>query len=440
MIPYQEVLNAEIEITKFLLQTVSSDGSWATADFSDWGPVITVLAVEHLLRCGVTLEDEWVLESDSSSRFSLRKSIEYLNKNIHEDGSFGADFWDTCRFGCVIIEQNLKEFFPYQAIHDYIVDFAKSDKLQKLSSEIGPSSDWSGPGTFAMCANFLFLSDDRDLGNEVLTEALKMKQSNGCFTGKKNKTGDNKIHPIWHTAQMLMALMKSSFANNEELINCIISWIEQAEGENGEYDDFGQVSIYYTSYAVLAMQSIPSQPSSHLEAAIRFLLSQNRKGKYGDCGGSVMVADALRRQLQPNDLSSIFSFIRMSDAKMIWEKNIDLQRQIDEFKEKITEYERKYSGADIVLSKKDVWIIGIWITVVVLLLGIIAPIIINIVSTKSNELQKEERPLLIEQKRTDTHESQREERPLLIEQKRTDIHESQRKESLPEEEQMLINR
>ena len=385
MFRYQDILDAEIEITRCLLNTVSNDGSWGTADFSDWGPIITVLAVEHLLRCGYTIDDEWVSDAIASERFSIRKSIHYITEKIHEDGSFGADFWDTCRFGCVIIEQKLQSFVEYHKVHNYIVDYVKSGKLQTLSNQVGSHSDWSGPGTYAVCAKFLFLAGDRDLGNEVLSEAIKMQQHNGCFTGKKTKTGDYKIHPIWHTAQMLMVLMKTPYANNGELIDRIVQWIELAQSDNGEYDDFGQIGIYYTAYAILAMQCIPSQPSAHLDAAVLFLLSQNRNGKYGDCGGTVMVADAFGHLLQPNDLSSISASIRMSDAKSIWEENKTLRSEIENLKKENDELENKLSSADIILSKKDAWKLGIWVAIIIFLLGIIAPIIINVVTDKINQ-------------------------------------------------------
>ena len=96
MVNHQNVYTAVTQITEYILNSVSPEGSWGTTDYTDWGPIITVLNVEHLLKCGLSVNEEWtIIKDDKTSQCSIEKCIEYLSKIVHDDGSFGVDFWDT---------------------------------------------------------------------------------------------------------------------------------------------------------------------------------------------------------------------------------------------------------------------------------------------------------------------------------------------------------
>lgn len=382
MATHQAVFNATLKITQYMMNSVAQDGSWATVDYTDWGPIITALNVEHLLNCGMTIDDEWKITKEQNLyHCSIKHCIDYLSKNIKDNGSFGADFWDTCKLATLIVQHNLQNYFEYEKIHNYIIDFINTGGLEIQADDYSQSAEWSGPGTYAACAYYLLCINERTLADKVISDALAMQQSDGSFVGKKNRTGDNVINPIWHTAQMLRVILKSRYSNNAELIQKITRWIETVQGNDGEYDDFGQFVTYYTSYAALAFLDLPQRPQPYTERTIDYLLSKMKDGKVDDFGGTIMAAQAFSAYLGPNDLSSIFKEIEISCAKELIEENKELKNQNEHLKQLLSDLSKKYSDADIVLSKKDAWKFGLWFGVITLILGIIVPILINTIGT-----------------------------------------------------------
>ena len=387
MATYQSVYNATIETTRYILDSVSVDGSWGTVDFADWGPIITALNVDHLLLCGLAIEEEWTVINDSSTfQCSLKKCLDYLANNVNEDGSFGADFWDTCKLATIVVEHSLQGYFDYEKINAYILQYVRDGRLQIHTDEYSRSTEWSGPGTYAACVSYLLNVKEIDLANSVLSDALDLQQNDGSFVGKKARTGDNLIHPIWHTAQMLRVLLKSKYQNNADLIDKIVHWMESIQGAGGEFDNFGQYIIYYTAYGALAYLALPNTPQPYTERAIDFLLSKSQNGKYDDFGGTIMVAQVFEAYLRSNDLQNIYRDIQMKQAqKLLLEvKQLRAQieqqsKQISEYAIQIQEYKDRYKDADIILSKKDVWKFSIVFGFVTLLLGIIVPVLINVI-------------------------------------------------------------
>ncbi|MCR5636229.1 MAG: hypothetical protein K6F76_03495 [Clostridiales bacterium] len=380
MVTHQAVNNAVVEITQYMLNSVSQEGSWGTVDYTDWGPIISALNVEHLLRCGLSIEDTWTVQNDTYLyQCSIKKCLEYLSKQIHDDGSFGADFWDTCKLATIIVEQNLYSYFDYARIHSYILQFVHDGGLQIQANDYSQSAEWSGPGTYAACAYYLFCADEKDLANSVLSDVISLQQSDGSFVGKKTRTGDNVIHPIWHTAQMLRTILKSKFCYDADLVQKTTHWIKSIQGDNGEYDDFGQFVTYYTAYAALAYLSLPKRPQPNTDRSIGYLLRKTRNGKVDDFGGTIMTAQALSAYLNPNDLINVYQTIQISNAKKLLAENLQLKEEVRSLSEKIKEYDSKYADSDIILSKKDVWKLSLWFGFITLVLGIIAPALINII-------------------------------------------------------------
>lgn len=373
------VYNSVIGITKYMLNSVSQDGSWGTTDYTNWGPIITALNIEHLLICGVPVDEEWVVVNGTNTyNCSIKKCIEYLSSAIHENGSFGADFWDTCKLATIIIEQNLYEYFDYDKIHSYIIQFINNGGLEVKANDYSESVEWSGPGTYAACIYYLFCAGERDLANTMLSEAIILQQSDGSFVGKKTRTGDNVIHPIWHTAQMLKVILKSSYNNDAEMVQKITHWIESVQGLEGEYDDFGQFVTYYTAYAALAFLELPQRPQPYTDRSIDYLLRKCKNGKVDDFGGTIMSAQAFDAYIGANDLITVFQTIQVSRSKELLLENKQLKNDIKILSKRIDEYDAKYKDADIILSKKEVWKWGIWFGLITLILGIIVPILINV--------------------------------------------------------------
>ena len=172
---------------------------------------------------------------------------------------------------------------------------------------------------------------------------------------------------------MLKAMLKCGYQNDEERINKITHWIESVQGTNGEYDDFGQYVTYYTSYAVLAFLELPHRPQHSTDLSVEYLLAKSKNGKVDDFGGTIMAAQAFAAYIGPNSLSTVYDTIQISRSKELVIENGELKKQIQLLNKKINEYDKKYKNADIVLSKKEAWKLGIWIGIITLILGIILP-------------------------------------------------------------------
>lgn len=383
MTTHQTVYNAIVKITDYILNSVSEEGAWGTSDYTDWGPIITALNVEHLLLCGMSIDDEWTVTNGSNTfQCSIKRCLMYLSNIIHEDGSFGVDFWDTCKLATIIINQNLQDHFEYNKIHSYIINFVENGGLNVQANDYSQSAEWSGPGTYAACAHYLISSNERKLANSVLSEAIALQQSDGSFVGKKNRTGDNVIHPIWHTSQMLRVILNSSYNNNSDMIKKITHWIESVQGPNGEYDDFGQFVTYYTAYAALAFLALPQWPQPYTDYAINYLLKKSQTGKVDDFGGTIMAAQAFDAYLSATELADVYQSIQILHSKELQQENKYLKEQNTILTSKINEYDLKYKEADIILSKKDAWKLGIWFGLITLILGILVPVLINVAIDK----------------------------------------------------------
>lgn len=379
---YQTILNATVETTQYMLNSVSPDGSWGTVDYTDWGSIITALNVNHLLFCGLSVDEEWMVLSDQKSySCSIKVCLGYLATQVHDDGSFGADFWDTCKLATLIVEHSLYEYFDYDKIKDYIIRFINDGGLEVSAFDYSKSVEWSGPGTYAACVNYLLRINERDLANSVLTAAISLQQPDGSFVGKKTRTGDNVIHPIWHTSQMLEVILKSGYSNNANLVDSIVQWIESVQGSSGEYDDFGQFVTYYTSYAALAFLKLGNRPQPYTDQAIDYLVAKSHNGKYDDFGGTIMVAMVYDAYLNPNDLRNVYQTIQLSQAKKLLVE-VKLQKeQIAILSQKLEEYDEKYKDVDIAFSKKEIWKLGLWIGFLTMSLGIVVPVIVNVIVT-----------------------------------------------------------
>ena len=380
MLNHQNVYNAATQITEYILKSVSAEDSWGTTDYTDWGPIITVLNVENLLKCGISVNEGWtIVKGKDTTHCSIEKCINYLSNKVQCNGAFGADFWDTCKLATLIVEYNLHDYFEYNKIHAYIMDFVAGGGLEVQTTDYSQSAEWSGPGTYAACVQYLFLSGERDIANDILSKAIALQQIDGSFVGKKNRTGDNIIHPIRHTAQMLKVILKSNYGNDADKIEKIKHWMESVQGSSGEYDDFGQFITYYTAYAALAFLALPTYPQPHTDLAIDYLLSKVHDGKVDDFGGTVMAVQAFDAYLGANSVSSIYKTIQISHAEDLLIENKELKNNIEELSKTIEQYHEKYKDADIVFSKKDAWKWGIWFGLITLLLGVILPIIINVI-------------------------------------------------------------
>jgi len=377
-INHQQVYNKTISITKSLMQSISVNEAWGASDFNEWEPIITALVVQHFIKCGFPIDEEWLSNGQTNS---IRKCLDYLRKNVRSDGAFGADFWDSCRFASVIVENNLEKYFPFDEIKKYILEYARSSKMKMITVDETHASDWSGPGTYAACIHFLFCIDENDLAEKLLSEVLDNMQSDGSFIGKRSRTGDSIIHPVWHTAQVLRVILESKHSADKELISKIASWIESVMGNDGGFGAMPQYSIYYTSYAAMAFKSMPEPLFHALDKTYNYLILHEHDGEVESDGGSVMALEAFDLYLGLSETHFIHQNLELEKISELRSENNALRDQIEKLQQKVKDYEEKYKDADVILSKKEAWKFGIIISILILVFGIVAPVVINVLSS-----------------------------------------------------------
>ncbi len=350
----------------YVLDSVNDDGSWGGMDFVDWKPCSTALALELLLSCGLHPEYSWFVHKNNEPiRHNLKDSLSYLDDNIQEDGSFGEDFWDACRLGIVLNKYNIFDRLKkYDKLNQYIIDSIKSNQLYRDTD-----STWSGPGFYAIAIDYLdIIKKEPALSASILNELIPLQVSDdGSFRGSTGRDGIEFIHPIWHTSQVLKTMIQHQISPKDKKIIDILDWIKSSQDPNsGCFRSLSRYSVYYTAYAILGLSMLPSPSQETLDKSIKWIIDNiSNSGRVIDTGGTIMAALALRSveekdlsfKVSITDLRKIDTLEDQNKILMLENKNLKETSKVNE--KKIQSYIDKYKNADIVLSKKEVFIIYI---------------------------------------------------------------------------------
>lgn len=344
-----------------LLDSVSEGGNWRDFDES-WSPIITAITAELLLNAGVKLNDKWYIYREQYKPITLGKSIQFLNTQIREDGSFGTDLWDTLRLAKLISGHELKAHFSnYDKLHSHIVKSLEADEIATSSSE------WRGSGFYACGIDYFDLVNLTDQSEKILEKLLSHQQPDGCWTGAKNKEGHPLVSPVWHTSQAVITLTRKDPTKYKDAIDKGIKWIVEKQESDGSWPALRQFEIYFTSYAILALSYF--NHDTEIAKAVNYLKSKiDNTGKCSDLGGTLMCAIAFW-ELSKGKINQSMTFMEYLLASNVSEVTNLLESQIqilsNDAKAKdtvINGYKEKYHNADIVLTKKQMFLLGLFLT------------------------------------------------------------------------------
>lgn len=355
-----------------LFESVSEEGFWKDFDES-WAPVITTISSELLITAGIKIHDKWYIHRDQYKPVSLYKCIQYLNNQIQEDGSFGSDLWDTLRLGKFIAANELKVYFTnYNHLHNYIIKSLQKDDF------IAGTSEWRGPGFYACAVDYLDLVNISDLSETILKKLLYTQERDGCWIGIKSKEGIPLVSPVWHTTQSIITLRRKDASKYKVQIERAIAWLLEKQEDDGSWPALRQFEIYFTAYAVLALSGLPYK--EEISKATQYLKSNiDNNGKCSDLGGTLMCAIAFweTSKEQLNYSISFMDYLLSSNNSLITnllEQRVKvLTNELQVKDDRIQEYENKYKDAEIILTKKQVFLIGIislFITVLGTVVGV----------------------------------------------------------------------
>ena len=341
----------------YILDTVDERGAWGGKDFEDWEPIITALTLELLLNLDFTIESEWVIAKDKKlANVSLINTIKYLNRLIGEDGSFGEDIWDAARFGVIIERYDLKDRVTgYPRLKKFLLEeIAKNNHMQSETT-------WSGPGTFAVIIDYLDFVNESTLANELFNNLLSFQFPDGSFHGPVNEVNDELVHPIWHTTQVLMTALRRMPSEKDDRIKNMVSFIcESQDRTKGCWRAFSHYGVYFTSYAIIALNNLKSKPTDVIRKAVLWLESQvSDSGKIRDAGGTIMGALALCIECPEQLLfkANIFEIRHLAMTEsVVSDLNAEierLQKELQKNTQDLKIYKSKFDIADIVLTKAD---------------------------------------------------------------------------------------
>jgi len=347
-----------------LLETVSSKGYWIDP-LEDWEPILACVAVEVLLDAGLRPDHVWA--NRDLHRMTLETPLRWLNSRILADGSFGTDFWESCRLGSLIERHSLKAYFPnYGELQNYILRLHDSDGL------LTGTSDWLGPGFLTAATDYLDLIGKHADAGVLVTRLLSSQENDGRWSGVVGAIGHPLVSPFWHTAQVILTLARKSKTEHRAPINRAIEFLKRTQDQSGKWQDTQQFVIYSTCYAILALEHAEVRDQAAINRGVEFLKSNMKSdGRQYDFGGTLMAALALlsvAKYTFESELSivdHVISRIATCQIDAAHKGEAAAQALSDKLRVRNEELEKKFGNADIAFTKKQFWLVGLIVTLII---------------------------------------------------------------------------
>jgi hypothetical protein len=361
------------------LDNATSDANWG--DFQvEWDPVITATTCTLLLSCGLTPDMPWHIERNGFVRCSLADSFRWLDKAIRPDGSFGTDFWDAAQCGILIEQFALAgRFSAYDSLRHYLL---KTIDSRQFSAD---ESQWQGPGFTAAAIDYLLATKGINQAEALATELLAAQTHRGCWHGSLDAGGVPIISPVWHTAQCVIALTNLNFHKHVQHSSRIaqsaargLAWLKATQDPSGAWLAVHQYKIYVTAYAILALLCDKAKYEQELDQAIRYLKSKmGPDGKCSDLAGTLMCGLALKAAVGnefQRDLTLVDFLLARKNLIRAEALSAELRlakAEIDRQHAELESYEKKYGDADIVMTKRQMFV-GTLVALFLTALGTVA--------------------------------------------------------------------
>jgi len=371
-----------LKTVNHILDTVGMRGAWG-GDFEDWEPIITALTVKLLFQAGFKPETSWsIVKDDKIQNMVLSTSILFLNGCIGDDGNFGEDIWDASRFASIVEEYQLHDRVGrYHMLKKYILEYSKNQNYRR------EKGTWAGPGSIAAIIDYLDLVHETALSGVIFDDLTKLQLEDGSFHGHMDEVGNEFVHTIWHTTQVLMTYLGRGVSERDSRVQSMIQFICATQEKNtGCWRAFSQFDVYFTSYALMALNRLSRKPQDAIATALGWLSTQvSNTGKIRDIGGTTMGGLALI-SCYGSKLEFPVTLAEIRKLEMAEHVNTKLTRELavkqealSRKDEELQTFRNKYSGAEIVLTKKEVF----KYTIVVGILGVILTLVPSLITRPS---------------------------------------------------------
>jgi len=362
-----------------LLETISEKGYW-TNPKEDWEPILACVAVDVLMDAGLRVSHSWVVQRASHCRMGLEASLVWLNGQIQSDGRFGTDFWDACRLAMTIEKHGLHSYFPnYAELQKHI---ARAHSTGAIESG---DSDWIGPGFLAAAADYFDRVGKHSEADDLVARLLKMQESTGGWRGALAADGTPKVPPVWHTSQVVLTLTRRGPTEHRGAISSAITCIKNAQDvATGKWPGTEQYVVYSTCYAILALNQVEAPDRAAINRGVNFLKSTMKPdGRFHDLGGTLMAAIALLAVAGPQFESDLgiadHVLAKIGQAKIeAAERDAEVARkEAAVLKERNAALEKKYHNAEFGVTKKQLFVFGPCLAVILALLSALANRAVN---------------------------------------------------------------
>jgi pyruvate,water dikinase len=273
----------------YILSNQYADGSWRIEGHPEWDAVATAMIVQLLLEGGIPSMLQWSIPQAGGTLITvgLPSAVNWLTRNVKEDGTWGTDIWDTCQVVRSLVKCGIS---PDEPLVAKAINFVSDQITRGLDSS--SEKEWYGAGFLAVAMRLF-----SELGmKEKVTECAKLllhsQASSGEFCGL-NKEG-LRVPSEWHTAQAISALFQ--YANDTVLrnaITCACDWLLERQHRNGSWGvtegPYSRYNTFFTAYAVLALTDAGPNYTNSVGKACKWIRGQQvASGAFGDLGSSLM--------------------------------------------------------------------------------------------------------------------------------------------------------
>lgn len=246
--------NKFARLISYLLNSQSDEGCWGPEEYLYFRPIMTVQAIETLLRMGLNINTEWEIFGSGTNPIrigSIKKAFDWLISAQNSDGGWGEDFWDTCQ----VIKALLYGGYPSQTpAIEKGVEYLRHIINEQWKPEL--DKQWFGPAFYAAGAEVFALIGETNVVTSLIRQIWDSQDvSEGKFCGPKLPSGGYRIDCVWHTSQVLIAFHEigASSASSSK-INQAVNWLKTTQSESGSWGQgFDWAEHIFTGNALAAL-------------------------------------------------------------------------------------------------------------------------------------------------------------------------------------------
>ena len=306
-----------IRIVSTALASQHPDGTWGSDDYPIMKACFTAQILEALHHAGMILAPG--LPGDparATVQAPVRRAVEWLRANQHDDGSWGEDTWDTCQVLKALWKSGYRQDDPIMAIGIRY--------LRNVVEQNWPNRDtyWFGPGFMGAALEVFNTTGDGHYSKLVLDELWTYyDEATGSFVPPM-ATPDSIRAPIeWHTANTLKGLSSfSSVTPYSQQTASALAWLKQAQSKDGSWGHgHFEITSFCTFEAIMALSLIDGPGSPEAQHGTQWFLCQCAPEAKPNLSALLMATAAIvrtriRQLVVPVDFVFLYEFLDLLGA------------------------------------------------------------------------------------------------------------------------------